>query len=276
MFDGNLTTLTTRVKKEHAMLSLFFRSLCEHETSTIMNQNPPSPHFGEPLPRPSSGEFITAMSHLYRAEAANALTWRSRLDTTTNWSIVTTAAAISFALGDTDLQRHVVILLVSILVTFFLMIEARRYRHYDIWQTRVRLMESDFIAPMLDPESSPTTTNWRQLLAADLRLPRYHISFIEALGWRLRRNYVWIYLTHLLTWFVKIAIHPDTITSFGDIIIRAQVGPIPGVVMILCGVLFNGSLIGAAITSGLLTRFHTASGEIMSGRETRRKINYAE
>jgi uncharacterized membrane protein len=252
MFDGNLTTLTTRVKKEHAMLSLFFRSLCEHETSTIMNQNPPSPHFGEPLPRPSSGEFITAMS------------------------IVTTAAAISFALGDTDLQRHVVILLVSILVTFFLMIEARRYRHYDIWQTRVRLMESDFIAPMLDPESSPTTTNWRQLLAADLRLPRYHISFIEALGWRLRRNYVWIYLTHLLTWFVKIAIHPDTITSFGDIIIRAQVGPIPGVVMILCGVLFNGSLIGAAITSGLLTRFHTASGEIMSGRETRRKINYAE
>ena len=204
------------------------------------------------------------MVHLYRAEAANALSWRSRLDTTTNWSVVTTAAAISFALGGSEAQRHVVILLVSILVTFFLVLESRRYRHYDIWQTRVHVFERDFFAPMLDPGNPLSDPNWQQVLAADLRQPQYHISYGEALGWRLRRNYVWIYLTLLLTWFVKIAIHPTTIASFGDIITRATLGPIPGWAMILFGVLFNGSLIAAALVTGLIARFHTASGEIVS------------
>ncbi len=213
------------------------------------------------------------MVHLYRAEAANALSWRGRLDTTTNWSIITTAAAISFALGGPEPQRHVMILLVSILVTFFLVLESRRYRHYDIWQTRVHLLESDFFAPMLDPEGPPAYPNWKHLLAADLRRPQFHISLGEAFGWRLRRNYVWIYLTHLLIWCVKIAIHPDTIKSFNDIFTRATVGPIPGWAMLLFGVLFNGTLIGAAIITGITTSFQTASGEILSPRTTHEKID---
>src|SRR5207249_1927022 len=97
--------------------------------------------------RPSQAECSTAMVHLYRAEAAKAEAARRRLDTTTNWAVVTTAAGISFALGDQDPERHAVILLISLLVTFFLVIEARRYRYYDIWQTRARLMEAEFFAP---------------------------------------------------------------------------------------------------------------------------------
>jgi uncharacterized membrane protein len=231
-----------------------------------MNRDGSNAPAAEPPRRPSSSEFITAMVHLYRAEAANALSWRSRLDTTTNWSVITTAAAISFALGGTEAERHVVILLVSIFVTFFLMLESRRYRHYDIWQTRVHLMESDFFAAMLDPNGAPAGSDWQKVLADDLRRPQYHITFGEALGWRLRRNYVWIYLTHLLTWFVKIIIHPDTITSFSDIVTRASLGPIPGWLMILFGVVFNGSLIGMAVVTAIIGDFRTASGEIASSK----------
>ncbi len=73
-----------------------------------------------PASRPAGGDFTTAMVHLYRAEAAKAEAARRRLDTTTNWAVVTTAAGISFALGGDEAERHVVILLISFLVTFFL------------------------------------------------------------------------------------------------------------------------------------------------------------
>ncbi len=47
--------------------------------------------------RPS--EFTTAMVHYYRAEVQRSNTWRTRLDNTTNWAVVSTSAAITFALS---------------------------------------------------------------------------------------------------------------------------------------------------------------------------------
>jgi uncharacterized membrane protein len=223
----------------------------------------------DPARRPSTGEFVTALAHLYRAEAARADTWRIRLDTTTNWAVVTTGVAISFALGSPESERHGVILLTSVLVTFFLLLESRRYQHYDIWQTRVHLLESEFFAPLLEPETSAAHPNWQRLLAADLRRPQYHISFAEALGWRLRRNYVWLYVTHLITWFIKVAIHPEALHTFDDFVGRAALGPLPGWLMLGLGVLFNGTLV---VTALVTARLHTASGEIMTPRETREKI----
>jgi uncharacterized membrane protein len=44
-----------------------------------------------------ASEFTTAMVHFFRAEIQRANVWRQRLDTTTNWAVVTTGAAISFA-----------------------------------------------------------------------------------------------------------------------------------------------------------------------------------
>ena len=75
--------------------------------------------------RPS--EFNTTMVHLYRGEIQRANTWRNRLDTTTNWAIITAGAAISFALSDPS-HHHGVILLNVGLILIFLYIEARRYR----------------------------------------------------------------------------------------------------------------------------------------------------
>src|SRR4051812_40623010 len=75
----------------------------------------------------SGTEFTTAMVHFYRGEIQRANTWRNRLDTTTNWAIVTTGAAISFALSSAN-NSHVILLIEMLMVLIFLWIEARRYR----------------------------------------------------------------------------------------------------------------------------------------------------
>ena len=44
----------------------------------------------------SPGNFATAMAHFYRGEISRTNTWRTRLDATTNWAVITTAAALTF------------------------------------------------------------------------------------------------------------------------------------------------------------------------------------
>jgi uncharacterized membrane protein len=46
-----------------------------------------------------SADFNSAMAHFYRAEVNRSNTWRQRLDVTTNWAVITTAAALTFAFG---------------------------------------------------------------------------------------------------------------------------------------------------------------------------------
>ena len=50
----------------------------------------------------------TAMAHLYRGELGRSDRWRTRLDTTTNWALTTTAAVISFGFANVS-QSHVTI-----------------------------------------------------------------------------------------------------------------------------------------------------------------------
>src|SRR5688500_6651389 len=88
------------------------------------------------------GELTPAVVHFYRGEIQRSNTWRMRLDSTTNWAVLTTGAGLSFALSD-PAHHHAVILLNALLVTLFLWIEARRYRYYELWSYRVRLMEID-------------------------------------------------------------------------------------------------------------------------------------
>jgi uncharacterized membrane protein len=204
----------------------------------------------EPAQPLSSGEQITALVHLYRAEVSRSVRWRTRLDVTTNWAVLTTGAGMTFALGDPEPQRHVVILLSSLLVAYFLVIEARRYRHYDLWQRRVTLLEGSFYGPLLDPASAPVDPAWRATLAGSLREPRYQVSLLQAMGWRLQRNYLWLFLANAVIWLVKIDLHPTPSMSITEFVARAAVGPIPGWLVLVFGLLFNGALLVVAVTSG--------------------------
>lgn len=205
-----------------------------------------------------TSEFVTAMVHLFRAEIQRANVWRQRLDTTTNWAVVATGATLSIAFSQSDIH-HAIILLNTLLVLWFLFIEARRYRYYELWSYRVRLMETDFYAAMLVPPFHPSP-EWAENLAENLLTPSFPISMWEAFGRRLRRNYFWIFLILYASWVAKVWLFPEPAASPEEFISRSAVGPVSGEIMILLGVLLYTTLIIIAIWTISMTR---ATGEVL-------------
>jgi uncharacterized membrane protein len=220
-----------------------------------------------------ASEFVTAMVHFFRAEVQRANVWRQRLDTTTNWAVVATGATLSIAFSQSDVH-HGIIILNTLLVTWFLFIEARRYRYYELWSYRVRLMETDFYAAMLVPPFHPSP-EWAESLAENLLSPRFPISMLEAFGRRLRRNYLWIMLILYASWIAKIWLFPKAPADLQEFVTRAAVGPISGGAMIALGFLFYGSLFLIALLTIRMTR---ATGEVLPRfgedveRDVRREI----
>src|SRR5262245_1783976 len=237
------------------------------EEQTTRAAAPERPAMIGPAVRPlTPSEFNTAMVHLYRGEVGRANTWRTRLDGTTNWAVLTTGATLSFAFSS-DKNTHVMILINSLLISYFMYIEARRYMFYDLWRSRVRLMETEFFAEMLTPEREEELENWRQILANDLLHPRFSITLWEALGRRLRRNYIWLFAVLVISWLVKIVIHPATPHSWGELYARAAIGPIPAWLVLLAGVVFNAFVFALAITS-----IDHGSDETPTRQETRERM----
>jgi uncharacterized membrane protein len=203
------------------------------------------PESREPAPPPARNPQFTAaeigaLAHLYRGEVYRSTVWRTRLDSTTNWAVVTTGIALSATYSSAS-ASPLPMVLVGLLVTVFLLFEARRYRYFNVWRARARLLETDFFAPMIRGESVTRDSSWTELLADDYRHPHYHISYPRAIGRRLRRTYGWILVIQAIAYYGKLAIHPTPLTSVADIWDRAAIGPIPGSWVVVAGVLFHGS-----------------------------------
>jgi uncharacterized membrane protein len=215
--------------------------------------------------RLKTSEFVTAMVHFFRAEVQRANTWRLRLDTTTNWAVVSTGATLSVAFSQPDIH-HGLIILNTLLVIWFLMIETRRYRYYELWSYRVRLMETDFYAAMLVPPFHPSP-EWAESLAENLLSPSFPISIWEAFGRRLRRNYAWIFLILYAAWVAKIWLFPQSATGLDEFIQRSAVGPVSGELMIALGFGFYAFLFIMGLATINMTK---ATGEVLPrfGEET--------
>lgn len=162
-------------------------------------------------------EFIAAIVYLYRGELGEATVWRSRIATTTHWTIVLSATTLTLILSQQDSTRHILIPIVDLFVTFLLLIEARRYPRFDIWRSRACLLEINFYRPILDGEQ-PQMREWAQRLAHDLEWPHTHMAWWEATGRRLRRNYQWIYIVLLSSWLLVLSSNPEPTFSLADII----------------------------------------------------------
>ncbi|VIO68220.1 hypothetical protein CI1B_20070 [Bradyrhizobium ivorense] len=205
----------------------------------------PSPQPREPEPLAARRlEFtaaeIGALAHLYRGEIYRSTVWRTRLDSSTNWAVVTTGIALSATYSNAE-ASPLPMVLVGLLVTVFLLFEARRYRYFNVWRARARLLETDFYAPMIRGESLSPNGRWTELLANDYRHPSYHISYARAIGRRLRRTYGWIFAIQAIAYYGKLAIHPGPLTALSEVAQRAAIGPIPGDIVILAGVAFHTS-----------------------------------
>ncbi|MCG6903701.1 MAG: DUF2270 domain-containing protein [Rhodobacter sp.] len=208
------------------------------------------------------GPEIGAIAHLYRGEMYRSKIWRTRLDATTNWAVVTLGIALSVTFADPQ-ASELPLVLVGGLLCMFLVFEARRYRFFDIWRTRVRVMETCFFGPILRDGGTDTSNGWPEILADDYTGLYFHISYAEALGRRLRRNYGLIFLAQLSTYFGKLIIHPTALQSSQELFDRAAIGPVPGEAVLLVCVLFYGGLAAFAFAT---RRFSKAVGRAHSFR----------
>jgi uncharacterized membrane protein len=195
---------------------------------------------------PFNAAELTMLAHLYRGEMYRSKVWRTRLDATTNWAVVTTGVALSVSFSSAE-NSPLPLVLVALLDVVFLTIEARRYRFFDIWRTRVRMMETSMYAPLLRLKGVRVDSGWNEALAADYEQLHFHISLWEALGRRLRRNYSFLFLIQGVSYLAKICIHPTPVTSFDHLWERAAIGPVPGEVVLAVGLLFHGGLIALAL-----------------------------
>lgn len=214
------------------------------------------------------GEFNTAMVHFYRGEVQRSNIWRNRLDATTNWAVITAGATLSFVFSSPN-NPHFAIPINSILVTIFLFMEARRYRYYEVWANRVRVLETGYFAPMLSHRTIPPDKEWAEHISADLLTPHFTISMWEALGRRLRANYLWIFILLALSWTLKVFIHPEAIPAttlaerdaFWDVLLdRSRVGLAPGWLVIAVGLFFNFMVFFVALST---LRLKNASSEVL-------------
>lgn len=196
---------------------------------------------------------IGALAHLYRGEVYRSTIWRTRLDATTNWSVVTLGLALSISYSNPNASA-VPLLLVGWLIAVFLVFEARRYRYFNVWRARCRWIETNFYAPLLLRSHRPDPGRWQDVLAEDYLRPQYHISFWRALGRRIRRNYGYIFAFQAFAYLGKIAIHPTPITSLAEFIERTAIGPVPAAVNLVVGAAFHATWLSLALWSRRLDR----------------------
>ncbi len=207
---------------------------------------------------------IGALAHLYRGEVYRSTVWRTRLDNTTNWAVAGLGLAMSISFSRTEASA-LPILLMGALIVVFLFFEARRYRYFNVWRARARWLETNLYAPMLLGKGCLCGTGWATVLSQDYREPQYHISLARAIGRRLRRNYSYVLTIQALAYLGKIIIHPTPVTSFGEFVQRAAIGPIPGEAILAAGIAFNGAWIAFALITYHTDRRSHPAGRVSMG-----------
>src|ERR1700731_2537047 len=153
-----------------ACVPVVFMSGCAARQPVVMRARHMSEQLQEPawpgIPK-NSAEYITLIAHYYRAEMARMSGWRDRIDRTTNWAITVAGAMVSVSLS-TPTAHHGVLLFAMVLVLLLLVIEARRYRFFDVYRARVRRLERNYYAQILSPEKE-VEKGWTKVLGDDLR-----------------------------------------------------------------------------------------------------------
>jgi uncharacterized membrane protein len=195
-----------------------------------------------------SAAELGMLAHLYRGEMYRSKIWRTRLDATTNWAVATTGIALSVSFGSAT-NSPLPLVLVALMGLVFLLIEARRYRYFDIWRTRVRVLETSLYGPILRGEGVRTDSGWNHELARDYGELRFHISYWEAIGRRLRRNYSFMFGVQAISYIMKICVHPVPARTLQDLWERAAIGPVPGQGVLAIGFIFHAGLIIFAIVT---------------------------
>ena len=190
--------------------------------------------------------YVNAMAHFYRGELGRIMVWRQRLDITTTWAITSTTTIVTVAFSFRDIP-HIIFFFNLVIVWMMLWIEARRYRFYDAFRGRVRMIESHFLVATVSRNPKLLGGDWQKLVCEDLILPSFKISKLEAVGRRLKRNYVFIIAIIIVAWMTKIFMHASPpINSWSAFYQALAVGELPA--WLVGGVLLVTILAATALT----------------------------
>ncbi|WP_253738841.1 DUF2270 domain-containing protein [Halohasta salina] len=200
--------------------------------------------------------------HLYRAEVDRAVSWRQRLDSTTNFAMTIMGAILAYAFAGQG-AGHTTILIAMLVGLTFLLIEANRYQQYDIWRSRVRSMQENVFADALDPSGGTEQTDWREQLSRDYRNPTQKMPFRDAVSHRLRRVYLPVLVGLLVIWVFHLLVYGAT----GSPVDNAAVEAVPGaVVLAVVGLSYLG-IVAAALLPDLKTE---SEGDQLAELDARR------
>jgi uncharacterized membrane protein len=206
--------------------------------------------------------YVNAMSHFYRGELGRIMVWRQRLDMTTNWAITSSTAIITIAFSTREVP-HIIFFFNLAIVAVLLWIESRRYRFYDAFRARVRMLEAHFLVPMVMENRELLQGEWKKLVCEDLILPCFKITKLEAIGRRMKRNYMFIFILILIAWLTKIFLHASApITDVVSFYHALHIGHIPSWFVALIFVSTFVSVISITIyvskrSSGEISEFGT-------------------
>ena len=142
----------------------------------------------EPLGRQ---EYIAAMVHFYRGELQRTLEWRRRMDTTTHWALITTVGIVTFSFSNPHYAQETLItgMYANLM---YLTHEARRFRFFDMWRTRLRMIEENFYGPILRRRLVSPISGWGEQVATDLLHPKFKITRKQAM--RAAQAQLWLHL----------------------------------------------------------------------------------
>lgn len=198
----------------------------------------------------------SVMAHTYRGEMDQATTWRSRLDQTTTWAVTVMAAILTWAFSSPD-NPHYILLIGLGMLAVFAGIEARRYRDYDVYRSRIRIIQQNLVANALDPSEGIVRRDWRRILSEDYRRPTLKVSRWEALANRLRHVYLPLFGVMLAAWLFRITVF----TAGQPWLESAAIVGVPGSVVVGLVALFSLALVAVAFWP----RERHAKGEFREG-----------
>ena len=207
----------------------------------------------------TSAAYIGTMTHFYRGELGRMMVWRQRFDATVNWSIIATGSLVAYAVGKPAMMNQAMLINLAVL-GFFAFLEARRYRFYDTFRARVRMLEVHFIAPaVLGAEKKTLQGPWREHLVQDLIIPSFKCSYAFALGRRFRHIYGALHLFVLFAWVFLVGFHTRTFSEWAA---GFSLGKAPGwlvltlvliYLLVLAIIIFRSGALGAK--SGEVRRY---------------------
>ena len=171
-----------------------------------------------------------ALLELYEQELKRGVSFRRGMDTTRNLAIAIVAAMALVVFGLPD-ASHLVLFLGSLTVFTLAIVEARSHRFAEVSETRLRTIEQNYFAPLLDPAVVPSA-GWRGQLAESLSHYRPGVGFVEAFAARILRNYFLIFVALDACWFSKLYLYPFPASTLAEFVHRADLGLLPGAVVL--------------------------------------------